>query len=57
MAYLVLTEVAMLQGWSTPWTWAARPVDDQGGAICAGVVFVAGLVIIALRGPRDPVSG
>jgi len=57
IAYLMVTEVALLQAWTTPWTWAARPPDDEGAAICAGAAFMAGLVVIAVRGPRDSVNG
>ena len=38
---------------TTPWIWPARPPDDVGGALCAGLVFAAGLAAITLRGARD----
>jgi hypothetical protein len=56
MAYLVVSEIALLQAWTSPWTWAARASDDRGALICAGVTFVIGLVIVAIRGPRDSLS-
>jgi len=37
-------------GWAGP----ARPPDDPGAAICAGVVFAIGLAVITVRGARDP---
>ncbi len=40
---------------TTPWIWPARPPHDLGAALCAGLVFAAGLAVIALRGARDPV--
>lgn len=52
MAYLALAEVALSSGWHTPWTWPARPPDDAGGAVCAAVLFGAGLMAAALRGSR-----
>ena len=54
MAYLVVTEAALAHGSVTPWVWAARPPFDRGAAICAGLVIAAGLVLITVRGPREP---
>jgi hypothetical protein len=53
MAYLLLTEGALAGSWSTPWIWPARPPHDLGGALCASVVFAAGIIAITLPGPRD----
>jgi hypothetical protein len=55
MAYAVVSEFALLAGWTTPWVWPARPPHDRGGAICAAVVFAAGVVVITARGARDSV--
>jgi len=38
------------QAWTTPWLWPARPVGDGGAAICAGLVFAAGLAAFTVRG-------
>lgn len=38
---------------STPWLWPARPPHDLGGAICAALMFAAGLAVITWRGARD----
>jgi hypothetical protein len=38
---------------TTPWLWPARPPHDLGGALCAVLVFAAGLAVITLRGARD----
>ena len=54
MAYLVVTEGALAGGWTTPWIWPARPPHDVGGALCAGLAVAAGLVLITVRGPREP---
>jgi hypothetical protein len=42
-------------GWTTPWVWPARPPHDRGAAICAALVFAAGLALITIRGSRDSV--
>jgi hypothetical protein len=55
MTYLVIAEVALTQAWTSPWTWPARPPHDRGAAICAGLAFGAGIVLIAVRGARDSV--
>lgn len=55
MAYAVLGEVALGSAWRTPWTWPARPSDDLGAVLCAGLVFAAGIVVITVRGARDSV--
>jgi hypothetical protein len=39
---------------TTPWIWSARPPHDAGAAICAALVFGAGLAVAAVRGARDP---
>ena len=57
-AYLVAGVYALYTQWhgpalTTPWLWPARPPRDLGGALCAGLVFVAGLAVITVRGARD----
>ena len=42
MAYLVLSEYAILNARRTPWIWPARPPHDAGAALCAALAFVAG---------------
>jgi hypothetical protein len=59
MIYMVVGAYALYSDWhgpatTTPWIWPARPPHDIGAALCAGVVFAAGIVIITVRGPRDP---
>ena len=53
LAYTVVAEFALLEGWRTPWMWAGRPAHDLGGWLCAGLVFAAGTAMVAVRGPRD----
>lgn len=59
-AYMLVGTYALYRDWhppvlSTPWIWPARPPLDRGGAICAALVFAAGLALIAFRGARESV--
>ena len=54
MAYLLISEGALANRSTAPWIWPARPPHDHGGAICACLVIAAGLVLITVRGPREP---
>ncbi len=53
LAYLVLSTYAIQEGWTTPGVWPDRPPHDHGAAICAALVFAAGVAVIAVRGARD----
>jgi hypothetical protein len=55
-AYMVVAEYALLNSWTTPLIWPGRPPHDTGGAICAGVVFAAGIIVTTIRGSRDSSS-
>ena len=60
-AYLLPGAYALYTQWhhpalTTPWLWPARPPHDLGAAICAGLVFAAGVAAITVRGARDPVD-
>jgi hypothetical protein len=60
-AYLMPGAYALYTQWhhpalTTPWLWPARPPHDLGAAICAGLVFAAGVAVIVARGARDPVG-
>ena len=50
LAYPVVSIYAVQEAWTTPWLWPARPAQDRGAAICAALVFAAGLAVITLRG-------
>ena len=57
-AYLVAGVYALYTRWhppalTWPWLWPGRPPHDLGGALCAGLVFAAGLAVITVRGARD----
>ena len=54
MAYMIVSLFAVSDGWTTPWLWSSRPPHDLGGALCAGLVFAAGLVAATVRGARSP---
>jgi hypothetical protein len=61
VGYLMIAVYALYTRWhgpalSSPWLWPARPSHDLGAAICAGLVFAAGLLAITVRGARDPVG-
>jgi hypothetical protein len=56
--YLVVGVYALYTQWhgpalTTPWIWPGRPPHDLGAAICAGLVFIAGVAVFAVRGARD----
>jgi hypothetical protein len=50
LAYLVLAIYGVQRAWTTPWLWPARPPHDRGAAICALLVFAAGVAAITARG-------
>jgi hypothetical protein len=59
VTYLILGIYALYTQWhgpaqTTPWIWPGRPGHDLGAAVCAGLVFAAGTVVITVRGARDP---
>jgi hypothetical protein len=58
VGYLVVAAYGLYTDWhgpalTTPWLWPARPPHDLGAALCAGLVFAAGLAVITVRGARD----
>ena len=55
MAYAVLAEVALHDAWKTPWMWPARTPEDHGAALCASLVFAAGILVMTVRGARDSI--
>src|SRR6266487_1029062 len=48
MAYVLVTEGALAEGWTTPWIRSARPPHDLGATLCAAMAF-------ALRQPGEEV--
>ena len=62
LAYLVAGLYGLYTDWhppalSTPWIWPARAPHDLGGALCAAVVFAAGLAAFTVRGARASAGG
>ncbi len=55
MAYLVLTETMLSGGRASPWVWPTKPPHNLDAALCAGLVFLAGAVLITLRGARESI--
>ena len=61
VAFLIPGLYALYTQWhhpalTTPWLWPGRPPHDLGAAICAGLVFAAGVAAITVRGARDEVG-
>lgn len=56
IAYLAVSLAALTGRWTTPWAWPARGTHDRGAAICAGLVFAAGVAVVSVRGAREPAS-
>ena len=54
MVFALVADYAILEAWTTPWLWPARPPHDAGAALCAALAFVLGLAVTTLRGARDP---
>jgi hypothetical protein len=52
MMYMIVAQFALIGDWPTPWMWPARPPHDVGAALCAGLVFTAGIVVATVRGAR-----
>jgi hypothetical protein len=53
IAYVAVTLPALTEKWTTPWIWPARLPHDRGAAVCAALVFAAGVAVITARGARD----
>ncbi len=56
MGYMAFCQYALLEAWTTPWTWPIRPPADRGAWICACAVFAAGLLLFTILGPRTRLS-
>ncbi len=54
MAYGIVAEYAIIEAWTTPWMWPARPPHDRGAALCAALAFASGLLVTTVRGARTP---
>ncbi len=47
-----LRKAALLESWTSPWTWPVRPPADRGAWLRACPVFAAGVVAFTIRGAR-----
>jgi hypothetical protein len=56
MGYMFFCQYALLEAWTAPWTWPARPPADRGAWTCACAVFAAGLLLFTVHGPRTRLS-
>jgi hypothetical protein len=53
LAYTVIAEFALTATWNTALLWPARPPGNLPATLCASAVFLAGTVLITLRGTRE----
>ena len=56
IGYMAVCQYALLEAWTTPWTWPVRRPADRGAWICACAVFAGGLLLVTIRGPRTRLS-
>jgi hypothetical protein len=54
MVFALVADYAILEAWTTPWMWPARPPHDRGAAFCAALALALGLAVTTLHGARDP---
>jgi hypothetical protein len=52
LAFVAVSQLALIANYSWPWTWPARPPTDRGGWIAAMTVLAAALIAYTIRGPR-----
>ena len=58
VVYMLVGTYGLYADWhpptlTTPWIWPARPPHDLGAALCAAVVFAAGIAAVTWRGTRE----
>jgi hypothetical protein len=52
LAFMAVSQFALIAHYSWPWTWPARPPTDRGGWIAAMAVLAVALIAYTIRGPR-----
>jgi hypothetical protein len=52
LAFMAVSQFALIANYSWPWTWPARPPNDQGGWIAAMTILAVALIAYTTRGPR-----
>jgi hypothetical protein len=58
VVYMIVGTYGLYSDWhppalTSPWIWPARPPLDLGAALCAVVVFAAGVAAVTWRGARE----
>lgn len=53
VAYTVVAEFALMEGWRTVWMWSGCSAHDLRAAWAAWLMFAAGTALFALRGSQD----
>jgi hypothetical protein len=53
IAYAVVAEYGLTVGWTSPWIWPGRSPRNPAAALWAALIFVVGLAVIAMWGPRE----
>lgn len=58
IVYMLVGSYGLYTDWhpptlTSPWIWPARPPHDLGAALCASVVFAAGIAVAMCRGARE----
>jgi hypothetical protein len=56
LGYMAFCQYALLESWTSPWTWPVRPPGDRGAWICACLSCAIGLALFTMRGPRTQLS-
>jgi hypothetical protein len=52
LAFMAVSQLALIADYSWPWTWPGSPPTDRGGWIAAMTVLAVALIAYILRGPR-----
>lgn len=56
LAFMAVSQFALIANHSWPWTWPARPPTDRGGWIAAMAVLAVALIAYAIRGHHVTLS-
>lgn len=56
LAFMAVSQFALIANHTWPWTWPARQAMDRGGWISAMTVLAVALIAYTIRGPRVTLS-
>lgn len=56
LAFMAVSQFALIANHTWPWTWPARTAMDRGGWIAAMTVLAVALIAYTIRGPRVTLS-